>query len=45
MVEIVLYLLASHHFRSAVDDYQLVELCGLYRLSDHITFRIAGDLS
>lgn len=45
MVEIVLYLLASHHFRSAVDDYQLVELCGLYCLSDHITFRISGDLS
>ena len=45
MVEIVLYLLASHHFRSAVDNNQLVELCSLYCLSDHITVRIAGDLS
>ena len=45
MVEIVLYLLASHHFRSAVDDHQLVELCSLYCLSDHITVRIARDLS
>ena len=45
MVEIVLYLLASHHFRSAVDNHQLVELCSLYRLSDHITVRIARDLS
>ena len=43
--ETVLYLLASHHFRSAVDNHQLVELCGLYRLSDHLTVRIAGDLS
>lgn len=44
MVEIVLYLLASHHFRSAVDNHQLVELCSLYCLSDHITVRIARDL-
>lgn len=45
MVEIVLYLLASHHFRSAVDNHQLVELCSLYCFSDHITVRIARDLS
>ena len=45
MVEIVLYLLASHHFRSAVDNHQLVELCSLYRLSDRITVCIARDLS
>ena len=30
MVEIVLYLLASHHFSSAVDNHQFVELCSLY---------------
>ena len=45
MVEIVLYLLASHHFRSAVDNHQFVELCSLYRLSDHITVCITRDLS
>ena len=45
MVGIVLYLLASHHFRSAVDNHQLVELCSLYCFSDHITVRIARDLS
>ncbi len=45
MVEIVLYLLASHHFRSAVDNHQLVELCSLYCFSDHITVRIARNLS
>ena len=45
MVEIVLYLLASRHFRSAVDNHQLVELCSLYCLSDHITVRIARDLN
>ena len=44
-LKIVLYLLASHHFRSAVDNHQLVELCSLYCLSDHITVRIARDLS